>query len=158
VNRLTAAIPAELIAASTRARTLTVRAVPWGVVGRTSLGATRFVRGSVAVPEELSRVKFLAEHRLPGHPEPAVAGYAVHAADTGSALEVAIVIPPTEAGDRALAEAAHRLRDGVSVEVSGLIAARDPDGVLEVAGSYLEAIAQVAVPAFAPARVLTLNP
>jgi hypothetical protein len=137
---------------------MTVRAVPWGVIGRTSLGPTRFARGSVALPEDLTRVKFLAEHRLPGHPEPAVAGYVVQAADTGDALELAIVVPPTAAGDRALAEAAHRLRDGVSVEVSGLIASRDPDGVLDVSGSYLDAIAQVAIPAFAPARVLTLNP
>jgi hypothetical protein len=86
-----------------------------------------------------------------------VVGNAVAAADTGAGLEVAFLVPPTAAGDRALEDAGHRLRDGVSVEVSGLSAAYDPDGVLEVAGSYLDAVAQVAVPAFAPARFLTIT-
>jgi hypothetical protein len=153
-----ATVPAALVAASTAARTISGRVLPWNVVGATSIGPAMFARGSVAIPDPLHRLKLLADHRRPGEPDPDVAGYALAAADTGSALEIVFYIPPGDAGDRALHAAAYRLRDGLSVEVSGIVGTRDRDGALVVAGSYLDAVAQCAVPAFAPARVLSLTP
>jgi hypothetical protein len=155
---MVAAVPAALVAASTTDRTITGRVLPWDVTGRTSLGPARFRRGSVAVPDPLHRLKLLAAHRMAEHADPPAVGYGLAAADTGSALEVVFYIPPGPAGDEALHAAAYRLRDGLSVEVSGITGTRGNDGALVIGASYLDAVAQVAVPAFAPARVLNLNP
>jgi hypothetical protein len=156
-DALTATVPAELVAASTERRTITGRIVPWDVTGRTSIGPARFSAGSLVVPDPLHRLKLLAGHREPGQPDPAAVGFATACADTGAGLEVVFSVPTGDAGDAALHSAANHLADGLSVEVSGIVGLRADDGALVVTSASLDAVAQVAVPAFAPAQVLSVN-
>jgi len=157
MSELRATLAAEMVAADRTARTITGRVVPFGHVGRTSLGPAMFAAGAVTAPDPLRRLKLLASHRLPGHPDPDAVGYATAAVSTAEGLEVTFAVPAGPGGDAALEAASNGLRDGLSVEVSDIAGARNRDGVLEVSASSLDAVALVAIPAFSPAYVTAVT-
>lgn len=138
------------IEASLERRTITGQLVPWDTIGNTSAGPTRFARGSVELPAELSRVKLLRDHDTS-----APIGYLIDAHETGDGLFGTFKVPETPAGDLALLEAAEKLRDGLSVGVTLTDWTRSVDA-LEVASSTLSEVSQVALPAFDDARALSV--
>ena len=136
----------DTVTASLERRTITGQLVPWDTIGHTSAGPTRFARGSVTLPEDLSRVKLLRDHDAS-----APVGYLVDAHDEPGGLFGTFRVPETPAGDLALLEAAEKLRDGLSVGVQLVDYQHSPDA-LEVAASHLSEVSQVALPAFDDAR------
>lgn len=138
------------ITANLERRTITGQLVPWDTIGHTSAGPTRFAAGSVQLPDDLSRVKLLRDHDTASP-----IGYLVDAHDDGTGLFGTFKIPETPAGDLALLEAAEKLRDGLSVGVSLSKFTHSADA-LEVAGSHLNEVSQVALPAFDDARALAV--
>lgn len=121
--------------------------VPWDRVGRTSIGEVSVASGAVRLPGELSRVKLLGG----GHDWETPVGYAVSADNTAEGLVMAFKIAETPAGDMALLEAGAKVRDAFSVELDNV---ESRDGV--VVGAELIAVAQLAIPAFSDARVVSV--
>lgn len=140
---LTFTAPAAIEATDTEARTLRGTVMPWGVAGRTSAGVLTVPRGTLRVPGDLRRIKLFREH---GRRTPI--GYATAAEDTAAGLVMTFRLAATADGDRALVEATEGLRDAFSVEM-------DADDVVDgmVRSAELRAVAQVAVPAYAEARI-----
>ncbi len=136
--------------ASLERRTISGQLVPWDTIGHTSAGPTRFAAGSVALPEDLSRVKLLRDHNRENP-----IGYLIDSHSTDGGLFGTFKIPETPAGDTALLEASEKLRDGLSVGVTLSDFAHSADA-LEVAGSHLNEVSQVALPAFDDARALSV--
>lgn len=133
----------------TARRTITGVVVPGGgVIGSTSAGRTRFVGEAVSWHEDLRRVKLLREHQ---HTDSV--GYAIALAWTPDGLVGTFYVPPTPEGDRALADAASGIRDGLSVGLGSITATHDADGVLAVTASTLRETSLVSVPAFDDSRV-----
>lgn len=130
------------------ARTVSGLILPWDIVGNTSAGPTRFVRGSVRIPPVLSRVKLLVEH---DHNR--VAGYGAGFLDTPAALLATYFVAPTPLGEMVLSDADALLRDGLSVGVDILRASYDRDGVLVVSDALLRETSSVSVPAWDDARL-----
>lgn len=133
--------------ADSAARIISGVVVPWDRVGRTSIGEVSISPGAVRVPAELSRVKLLGG----GHDWETPVGYAVSAENTDVGLVMAFKIASTPAGDMALLEASAKVRDAFSVELDNV---ESRNGV--VTGAELVAVAQLAVPAFADARVVSV--
>lgn len=131
------------------ARTISGLVLPWNVVGNTSMGPTRFARGSVRIPNPMHRVKLLKEHD-----RHAVAGYAAGFLDTPAALLATYYVAPTRLGADLLDEADALLRDGLSVGVDLLRAEWDRDGVLQVSAALLRETSIVAVPAWDDSRLM----
>lgn len=132
-------------------RTITGVIVPaGGLIGSTSAGPTRFAGpGSVSWGASLRRVKLLREHQ---HSDPV--GYAVDLSwQADGALVGTFYVPPTPEGDRALADARNGLRDGLSLGIGSMTAARDRDGILVVTASTLREVSLVSVPAYDDSRV-----
>lgn len=148
-HTLTLTVPAaELVAATTSqgARTLTGTAVPYGVPGNTSAGRIAVAAGAIALPENLARVKLVAEHLNPPRP----IGYATDADDTPEGLRMAFHVANTPDGDSALLEASEGVRDAFSVELADVTLASDG---ATVTAARLTAVALVTVPAFESAIV-----
>ena len=138
------------ITANLERRTISGQLVPWDTIGHTSAGPTRFAAGSVTLPEDLSRVKLLRDHNTSSP-----IGYLIDAHSTDGGLFGTFKIPETVAGDEALLEASAKLRDGLSVGVTLSDFTHSADA-LEVAGSHLNEVSQVALPAFDDARALSV--
>lgn len=139
----------ELVASRDR-RTLSGELVPFNREGVTNLGPTRVEAGAVSLPDELSRVKLLRDH---DYTQPI--GYLQAAHATSFGLVGTFKVPEGEAGDRALVEAADKLRDGLSVGLGELEVDVD-DGVTVVKAGRLREVSQVAVPAFSSATVTSV--
>jgi len=141
-------LTAQSVAVDVKGRRITGRIVPWGKVGYTSLGATRFLTGSIAIPDDPARVKMLTSHDA----NRAAVGVGESFAFDADGIIAKFYVPPGSAGDLALAEAASGLRDGLSVGV--LVDAYDRDAeTLVVTASRLNEVSLVTIPAFDDARV-----
>lgn len=143
------------ITASPSERTITGLAVPYGPVGNSSAGPIKFAQGTIALPENIGRIKLLLQH----DPE-RVLGYATSLDDRPDGLYATFYVPESEEGDKALLQAADGRRDGLSAGV--YLTAEVIDTILEkmwdgddsptdAAGELLE-ISQVSIPAFRDAR------
>lgn len=137
--------PADLTADQS-SRTIVGLALPYGVVGRTSQGPLTVRAGAIAVPADRGRVKLLRDHRPTGEP----VGYLSEVTDSADGMVLKFTVGTGAAGDLALADANQRIRDGLSVELSGI--ELDSSGT-EIVKASLDAVALVAIPAFADARV-----
>ena len=96
-RRLTATIAGPPLVASRRDRTLSGAVLPWDAVGYTSVGPTRFARGSVQVPENAGVVLNLE------HDQTRPIGYATQLVDGPDALSGTFRLSDTTAGRDALA-------------------------------------------------------
>lgn len=107
----------SLTAADTDERLLTYTLLPFGEAGRTSAGVvTVDGPGIVALPDDPSAVVLNMQH------DPfAPVGRATSIVETPTALVASFRIVETTRGDDLLAEAAAGLRDGVSVELDGVV-------------------------------------
>lgn len=148
---------AAAAAVDTADRTLTGLAAPYGQVGYSSVGPIMFSRGGIRTPATLGRVKLLRQHDSSG----VVLGYLTGTSETSDGLHVTMHVPSSPEGDAALAEATDGRRDGLSVGVTldpeSVAALREKwmagdDTPTEVTGELVE-VSQVAIPAFADARI-----
>lgn len=131
-------------------RTVTGLVVPFGVLGRASVGAARINAGAIGVPQDVSRIKLFRDHRsADGSGQVVGQCTAITQTDTGLMATFSIVAGPD--GDQALIDAAS-VRDGLSVELTDVVM----DGETVTAGQ-LAAVALVPVPAFADARVTSVH-
>lgn len=130
-------------------RRITGRIVVWDQVGNTSAGPTRFVPGSIVIPDDPSRVKLLIDHNMSD-----AVGYMEHAEEDETGILATFVVPEDIAGrgDQALEWAATRIRDGFSVGVG--IDDYEFDGdVLVIRSSRLNETSLIPIPAFRDALV-----
>lgn len=131
-------------------RTVTGIVVPWDAPGHTSAGPVSVSAGAVELPEDLTRVKLLRDHSTqPGYTP---VGHAVAMEATPDGLLMKFRVGDTPDGDAALADVSEGIRDALSVE---LIDTKVNNGSL-VSGT-LTAVALVAIPAFADARVTSMT-
>lgn len=136
--------------ASSATRTVSGRVLPYNVTGRTTGGAIQFAAGSVKVPRDLSRVKLMRDHT--GQPGATPVGYATEITERPDGLWATFSVARTPDGDAALADVREKVRDGFSVEVDGVQQSGD-----QVTSALLSAVALVAVPAYADARVESIS-
>ncbi|MGV0868455.1 hypothetical protein [Corynebacterium kalidii] len=137
---------APLLAAATRTVSGTV--VPWDTFGRTSNGPLRFAAGGLRVPTDITRVKLLAGHSPSGVP----VGHATGWKSTPEGLVMTFSLGTSAAADAALVDLDDRTVDAFSVEAT--ITERDGTTITE---GVLNAVALVPTPAFADARVATVQ-
>lgn len=138
------------VTASAASRTITGVATRYGVKASASTGPVTFAAGSISAPDDLKRVKLLVDHdtRQP-------VGYLSSLTDSDVELLTSFSVPPGDAGDKALADAANGLRDGLSV---GVWAEEDgytieSDGSVTITAGTLREVTLCALPAFDDARV-----
>ncbi|MGW0247926.1 phage major capsid protein [Nocardia goodfellowii] len=141
------------VTADAQRRIITGLALPYGVQGRTNRGAVTVEPGAIAIPSDLKRVKLYRDHRRPDGTGTPV-GYVATASDTPNGLALTFKVGSGADGDLALTDASEGIRDGLSVELSGV--RLSPDGT-RVLAATLDAVALVAIPAFADARVHTVQ-
>ena len=144
--------PQRLTAANndTAGRTVTGLALPYGVPGHSSKGTVIAEAGSVELPADLKRIKLYRDHsNVAGSP----VGYCTSATETAEGIEMSFRIGSTPDGDAALADVTEGIRDALSVEIVG---AEIGAGGRLTAGT-ITAVALVAVPAFADARVASFT-
>lgn len=145
-------LPQRLTAANndTAGRTVTGLALPYGVPGHSSKGTVIAEAGSVELPADLKRIKLYRDHsNVAGSP----VGYCTSATETAEGIEMSFRIGSTPDGDAALADVTEGIRDALSVEIVG--AEIGAGGKLT--GGTITAVALVAVPAFADARVASFT-
>lgn len=145
-------LPQRLTAANndTAGRTVTGLALPYGVPGHSSKGTVIAEAGSVELPADLKRIKLYRDHsNVAGSP----VGYCTSATETAEGIEMSFRIGSTPDGDAALADVTEGIRDALSVEIVG---AEIGAGGKLTAGT-ITAVALVAVPAFADARVASFT-
>ena len=145
MERLTAAFTMTATA-DLDTRVIAGVAVPYGEIGHTSWGKTRFAAGSLTIPE---RVLMLASH----DPERPIGILAEHT-DNPDALETRFKVAKTSAGDDALLEAAEGIRNGLSVgvDIDTYEIDAEADTITILAGTLRE-VSLVTFPAFDSARV-----
>ena len=144
--------PQRLTAANndTAGRIVTGLALPYGVPGHSSKGTVIAEAGSVELPADLKRIKLYRDHsNVAGSP----VGYCTSATETAEGIEMSFRIGSTPDGDAALADVTEGIRDALSVEIVG--AEIGAGGKLT--GGTITAVALVAVPAFADARVASFT-
>lgn len=144
--------PQRLTAANedTAGRTVTGLALPYGVPGHSSKGTVIAEAGSVELPADLKRIKLYRDHsNVAGSP----VGYCTSATETAEGIVMSFRIGSTPDGDAALADVTEGIRDALSVEIVG--AEIGAGGKLT--GGTITAVALVAVPAFADARVASFT-
>lgn len=122
-------------------------ALVFGAVGNSSAGPTRFEAGSIRLPEDLSRVKLLLDHDAT---DPL--GYLTEAIVDDEKLSVSFTVSEGDRGDMALAQAADKRRDGLSVGCQIEDWHRDGDTIVVTKASLFE-VSLVSIPAFADARI-----
>lgn len=145
-------LPQRLTAANndTAGRTVAGLALPYGVPGHSSKGTVIAEAGSVELPADLKRIKLYRDHsNVAGSP----VGYCTSATETAEGIEMSFRIGSTPDGDAALADVTEGIRDALSVEIVG--AEIGAGGKLT--GGTITAVALVAVPAFADARVASFT-
>lgn len=149
-TRLTLAVAAPAVTASSAERTLRGYAATWQVLGNTSIGPVKLAAGALTWPTDLRAVKLVDEHRTP----PVAIGYCTAAAADDTGAPAAFHIGRTPDGDRALLEAAEGVRDSFSVELADLVfSSTDPD---LITSARVTAVALVTTPAFAGSVVTEL--
>lgn len=162
--KLTASAPsAELIAvrpttgtvtASAAERTISGPVCEYGARGNTSWGPTIFERGSLIIPEPVSKAKLLIQHDTYSSAVGVMASYT----DDKKLPTASFTVPAGAEGDDALVKAANGLRDGLSVGVN--VAADgyyfDADGVAHIVKAYLYEVSLVTIPAFENAGVTSV--
>ena len=115
------------VTASPAERVIEGLCVPYGPVGNSSLGAITFSRGSLTFAE-VGRVKLLLQH------DPKVSlGYALSLEDRPDGLWGRFSVVESDEGDKALVEAAHGSRDGLSVGVM-----LDEEVLAEIVDKWIE--------------------
>lgn len=129
-------------------RTIIAEIVSYGVVGNTSMGRTIFEPGSIELPAELSRVKFLAMHD-----QERSVGYLDSFEDSPERLTGAFKIAETPEGDEVLAGVRNKTRDAVSLGVTVNEYAWDDQDNLVVKSAMLNETSIVTIPAFSESRV-----
>ncbi len=150
---LVAATPGPM-KADQAARTITGRLVPFGQTGNTLMGRFTFGPGSITTPADPGEVKLLVEHD-----QRQSVGFATRLWEEQDGLWGTFHVPPGDPdGDRALLQAANRVRDafsvGVDLDAGTLERARRSrsDQPIKGAGALREN-SLVSVPAFTGARV-----
>lgn len=122
-------------------------ALVFGAVGNSSAGPTRFESGSLHLPDDLSRVKLLLDHDAT---DPL--GYLTEVDVSDEKFSVAFTVSEGDRGDMALAHAADKRRDGLSVGCQIEEWHRDGDTIVVTSASLSE-VSLVSIPAFADARI-----
>lgn len=131
-------------------RTVSGLVIPWDEVGYTARGHVTVAQGSIALPDDIGRVKLFRDHST--EPGSVPVGYATAARETPAGLEMDFCIAATPDGDTALADVRERVRDALSVE---LIDVQLDDG--QITSARMTGVALVAVPAFSDARVTPIT-
>lgn len=139
----TVEITAANAAQTATGRTITGRIAVYEVEGSPSSGRTIFAQGSIVPRQPLSKVKLLLGHDLQNP-----VGYMTDFQADGGGITASFHIPPGEAGDAALEQAANHVRDGLSVGLQ--VRQHDPiDGdLLRVTAAELYEVSLVSVPGF----------
>ena len=132
----------------TTARTVSGLVLPWNTPGLTSGGRLQVKAGAVTYPDDLKQIKLLRDHSNTDGYSPV--GYATAAEARADGLHMSFRIGETADGDVALKDVSEGIRDALSVELVNI----ETDGDTITAG-HLTAVALVAIPAFASARVDT---
>ena len=135
------------LTADAGARTITGRLAVYDLAGHTSAGRTVFAAGAIAAPAA-ERVALLVEHD-----RSRAVGFATAIDDRGTELWASFYLPPGDAADAALQDAASGVRNGLSVGLEIAASHRDADGVLFITASTLREGSLVSVPAFQDTRV-----
>ena len=145
---------APVAAVDPAARTITGLVVPYEVLAaRTSAGPIKFATGSIKHHPDVSRIKLLIEH----DPHRSV-GYGTELSQDSTGVWATFYLPEGPAGDEALAAAANRTRDGLSLGSDTELAHRSPDNShLIVTTANLKEVSLVSLPAFDDCRVLTVK-
>ena len=140
----------SVVTASASARTVQGTATVYGVQASASMGPMIIEPGALHMAADLSRVKLLVDH---DQAQPV--GFTTAATDTDERLSMTFTVPPGQAGDDALTQAAHGLRDGLSVGLwlddHGY--SFDDADVLHVTSAQLREVSLCALPAYDDARV-----
>jgi HK97 family phage prohead protease len=147
-------LSAQRLNFDTASRQISGLAVPFGPTARTIMGDVTFGVGDIRIPLDLSRIKLLM-----GHDTDRPVGYATVLTETVDGIEAVFKLPPGEAGDQALDDAATGLRDGLSVGVQldddvaeRLWNSMPGDPPVQASGQMKE-VSLCAIPAFDDARV-----
>jgi HK97 family phage prohead protease len=139
-----------VVTASASTRTVTGIVAVYDVLGSASLGPMIIHAGGLTLAQQLGRVKLLVDH---DQAQPV--GFGAAATDTPKRLSMTFSVPPGQAGDQALIQAANGLRDGLSVglwiEDGGFT--WDDDDVLHVSAAQVREVSLCALPAYDDARV-----
>ena len=138
-------------AAEDRTRTITGPICNFHEAGLASTGLTRFAKGSLRLPADLSGVKLLTQHDT----KQVALGYMVSYNETDTEVIATFAIAPGAAGDAALAAVRDRTRDGFSVGVTITDYAYDGD-TLVVSACDVRETSLVTIPALPSARVTTV--
>lgn len=131
-----------------KTRTVSGLVLPWDTPGLTSNGRLKVKAGAVTYPENLKQIKLLRDHSNTEGYSPV--GYATAAEARDDGLHMSFRIGETADGNTALKDVAEGIRDALSVELVDI--ATDGD---TITAGRLTAVALVAIPAFATARVET---
>ena len=143
---MTTITPRASVTAAAASRTITGLALPFGVPGHSSRGTVTVARGAVDWAADLKRIKLYRDHSdANGSP----VGYATAVEETDEGISMSFRIGETPDGDAALADIREGIRDALSVEIMGA----EIGGGGRLTGGTITAVALVAVPAFADARV-----
>lgn len=134
----------RLLAADAGDRTLRYLLLPYGEMGRTSMGRLTASRGTVEVPEDLRTVHLDIEH---DRTRPV--GWATSVEDTDEGMLASFEIARTRAGDDLLEEAAAGLRTGVSVDTEGTVVRGG-----RLVAARLVSVGAVVQPAFPSAQLV----
>lgn len=140
----------NITAADQEGRTLTGTVVPFGRVGRTSMGPVVFEVGSITNLEDASNIRLLMEH---DRTRPV--GKWVSLTPTPTGIVGTAKVSATTAGNDLLVEAIDGIRDGFSIGAT-INKHEMRKGVLHVLDATLEEISAVAHPAFDDARVVEI--
>lgn len=137
--------------AETGRRLITGLVVPFDTYGHTSAGKVKIQRQAIRLPADLSRVKLLNRHSDDQRAPFVSIGTAIAAEFTEAGLVMTFKVASGPDGDRALAEAADKTNDGLSVELVSVAMHGD-----EVTAGDLKAVAQTPLPAFEESRVMSV--
>lgn len=144
VALLTAA-PITASAATEATNMVSGLVVPFNELGDTSQGRLSVKPGAITLPEDLGEVKLFRDHSNAGG---APVGYATAAEIKDDGIYMSFHVANTSDGQAAMDDVRARVRDALSVELREF----ETNGDVIVAAS-LSAVALVAVPAYARARV-----
>lgn len=146
-----ASVPIEPATVNVARRLIGGLAIPYNVVGSPSIGRARFRPGSVTVPTDPTRAKLLVEHDVAQS-----VGHMAEHEDFPSGLLASYQVIDGPAGDAALANAANRSRDGLSIRVEVDAFEIMPGDIVDVISSRLRETSLVAIPAYDDARATVL--
>jgi len=142
-----------VFAVDENARTITGMVIPYGVIGNNSWGRYQFAKGTVVLPEDVSRVKLLV-----GHSFSHAIGYAQKLDDTDAGLVGTFKVARGADGDLALSMAQDKVLDGLSAGI-GFDAefTTDKNGVMHAVKAPVIETSVTPLPAFADARVTSVT-